>query len=138
VAFRIPEINLVLQIVIFVVLLVSLVFKQKHKYPLHGITMLIAVVLNAISFFWVMWSSFLGFELTVLGHPVNSISLIHGILGGIAEVLGIFLVVVWGLQRNIKACVRRRMLMRVTIVLWLVALILGILLYAVLYGIIVI
>ena len=100
--------------------------------------MLIAVVLNAISFFWVMWSSFLGFELTVLGHPVNSISLIHGILGGIAEVLGIFLVVVWGLQRNIKACVRRRMLMRVTIVLWLVALILGILLYAVLYGIIVI
>lgn len=135
-ALLIADVNLILQIVILAVLVVGLAWKQKSKFVFHGSTMLIAVVLNAISFFLVMWPSFVTFDFSVLDHPLKIVSLTHGILGGTAEILGVFLVAAWGLQKTVQSCVRRKMIMRVTIVLWLLALVLGFLLYAGLYGII--
>jgi uncharacterized membrane protein YozB (DUF420 family) len=129
--------NLVLQIVTLAVLFVGLGLKQKGKFAFHGSTMLVAVVLNAVSFFWVMWPAFLGYDYSVLNHPVKIVSLIHGVLGGVAEVLGVFLVVSWGVQRKVQSCIRRKTVMRVTIALWVIALILGIVLYGIITGIVV-
>lgn len=128
--------NLILQFVIFALLLVGLFFKQKGKFVFHGSTMLIAVVLNAASFFLVMRPSFATFDFSVLDSPIKIISLAHGILGGVTEILGIFLVAAWSLQRNVQSCIKRKMIMRITITLWFIALVLGILLYTDLYGII--
>ncbi|NWG10944.1 hypothetical protein HXY33_04235 [Candidatus Bathyarchaeota archaeon] len=135
-ALWIADVNFVLQFVILGVLSVGLFYKQRGKFVFHGSTMLIAVVLNAVSFFLVMWPSFVAFDFTVLDSPLKVVSLTHGILGGIAEILGLFLVVAWGVQKKMQSCIRRKIVMRITILLWLIALVLGILLYAGLYGII--
>jgi uncharacterized membrane protein YozB (DUF420 family) len=128
--------NLVFQIGIFIVLFVSYAFKRRGKFVYHGATMLVAVVLNIISFFAVMLPSLLASSSTSYYGNLGIVSLSHGILGGIALILGIFLVAAWGLQRSVQSCVKRKMIMRVTISLWFLALILGFLLYAILYGII--
>jgi len=134
-ALLIADGNLILQFVILALLFVGLFYKQKGKFVFHGSTMLIAVVLNAVSFFLVMWPSFVTFDFSVLDSPIKIMSLTHGILGGVAEILGVFLVAAWGLQKNVQSCIKRKMIMRITIILWLIALVLGILLYANLYGI---
>jgi len=46
----IAQVNAVFQIIIATILLGSLVFKKKRRYFLHGVTMLVAVVLNVSSF----------------------------------------------------------------------------------------
>lgn len=135
-ALLIANINLALQIVILAILSIGMGYKRKGRFASHGSAMLIAVVLNAVSFFLVMWPSFVTFDFSTLDSPIKIASLTHGILGGIAEILGVFLVAAWGLQKTVQSCVRRRMIMRITIALWVVALALGILLYAALYGII--
>jgi uncharacterized membrane protein YozB (DUF420 family) len=135
-ALLIADINLILQIVILAMLIIGLAYKQKGKFAFHGSAMLIAVVLNAVSFFFVMWPSFATFDFSVLNSTVEIVSLTHGILGGIAEILGVFLVAAWGMQKTVQSCIRRKMIMRITMILWLIALVLGIILYAALYGII--
>lgn len=138
-AYTIPQLNLILQVIIAVVLFVSLAFKQKGKFIAHGGTMLVAVILNAFSFFWIMGPSFLGLGSFVSEQPSNILSLatiLHGILGAVAEILGIYIVVVWGLRKSTQQCIRKRTAMRITLILWLVALFSGFLLYAILYGII--
>jgi hypothetical protein len=49
---------------------------------------------------------------------------------GIAStILGIWLVASWRLQVNMKTCFAKKNVMRVTILLWLITLIIGIVLY---------
>jgi len=128
--------NLVFQIVILALLFVSLVLKKKRNYFLHGSTMLIATVLNAFSFILVMGPSFLGLGQLIVDRPLFVVSVAtvaHGILGAVAEILALWVVVSWRLRSSTKYCARKRKVMRVTIVLWLIALFSGILLYALLY-----
>jgi uncharacterized membrane protein YozB (DUF420 family) len=61
------------------------------------------------------------------------VTLVHAGLGGTALVLGVFLVASWHLQASTQNCMRRKKMMRLTFVLWVLALILGILLYTLLY-----
>jgi len=135
-SYNAPQINFALQIAIVIILFGSLAFKQKKKFALHGIATFLAVVLNAFSFVWIMVPAFTSSQPLVLDYSWKIISLIHGVLGIIAEALGIFLLVAWALERSAKGCFKRKNLMRVTFALWFVALVLGILLYTVLYGII--
>jgi len=128
--------NLVFQIVILALLFVSLVLKKKRNYFLHGSTMMIAAILNAFSFILVMGPSLLDLGELVVNYPLNRLSMVamvHGILGAIAEILAIWIVVSWRLRSSTKYCVRKRKIMRVTTVLWLISLFSGILLYAFLY-----
>jgi len=131
------QINLVFQIVILAVLFASMgALKKKRDYSLHGSAMMIAAMLNAFSFIWVMGPSLLNLEQLVVDKPLNIISvatMAHAILGAIAEILAIWIVVSWRLRSSTKYCVRKRRIMRVTMVLWLIALFSGILLYAFLY-----
>lgn len=135
-ALLIADINLALQVIILAILFVGLAYKRKGKFALHGGAMLAAVVLNAVSFFLVMLPSFYAQDFSALSPSIGIIAPVHGILGGIAEVLGVFLVVAWGLQRNVQSCVKRKTLMRITISLWIVAFVLGVVLYAALYEIV--
>jgi len=133
----VAQINLVLQIVILALLSVSMrTLKKKRNYYLHGSTMTIATVLNAFSFTLVMGPSLLNLRELIVDKPLNIISvatMTHAILGAIAEILAVWIVVSWHLRSSTKYCVRKRRIMRVTMVLWLIALFSGILLYAFLY-----
>jgi uncharacterized membrane protein YozB (DUF420 family) len=134
--FLIAQINLVVQVAILVSLFAGLILKKRNKFFLHGTAMLVAVVLNAISFFLVMGPSLLSLGQTVEEHALNRLSLAvlgHASFGSAAEVLGIWLVGSWRLRSSVQGCVRKKRIMLVTIVLWLIAILFGILLFTLLY-----
>lgn len=98
--------------------------------------MLVGVVLNLISFLIVMGPSLVSLEI-VKTQPLHQYSLVaiaHATTGAIALVLGIFIVASWHMQSSVRNCVKMKSLMRVTVVLWTVALLLGIWFYTILYG----
>jgi uncharacterized membrane protein YozB (DUF420 family) len=130
------DLNLLLQVVIFVFLIVSLVLKLKHNYVKHGTTMGIAVALNAVSVLLVMAPSLLSkkgiFENLFTRFALVTVS--HAILGSLVEILGIFLLIAWIFNRyNVKFCFKNKRIMRATIFFWLVELILGVYIYTMLY-----
>lgn len=128
--------NLGFQIVILALLFASLILKKRGNFFLHGIMMMAAAILNAFSFILVMGPSLLNLEQFVANQPLKIISVVtmaHASLGAIAEALAILVVVSWRLRSSTQYCVRKRKVMQVTLVLWLIALFSGILLYAFLY-----
>lgn len=129
------DVNLLFQIAIFIFLALGLSAKFKRRYIAHGAVMSIALILNTVSILIIMVPSFLSnpglFE--NLSSPLP-LTVIHITLGSLAEVLGIILVAAWALSiHNIEGCIKRKRIMLITIFLWLVNLILGVFMYAVLY-----
>jgi hypothetical protein len=129
-------INLPFQLVILVAMLGSLALKQKHKYFGHGIAMLLAAVLNAVSFVWVMGPSLPRIGELVANQPFNVISLVtvaHASSGTIAEILAIWIIVPWRLRSSTQYCIRKRKMMRVAPALRLIALLVGVIFYVLTY-----
>jgi len=59
---------------------------------------------------------------------------LHAVLGTLVEILGIYLVLRWVLHRiDTKFCFGRKLLMKITFVLWLAELLLGVYGYFLLY-----
>jgi uncharacterized membrane protein YozB (DUF420 family) len=127
------QINLAFQIMILVILFVTLALWQKHKNFLHGLTMLIAVVLNIASFLVIMLPSLLSMGIPQLSDVVSLVIFAHVTLGVTTMILGLWLVGSWHLQSSVQNCAAKKKVMRLTAVLWLVALLLGVLLYVYLY-----
>jgi uncharacterized membrane protein YozB (DUF420 family) len=130
-----PQINLGLQISILIILFASLTLKLKRKYMAHGTTMLTAVILNALSFLLVMMPSLSTLEIlkTQPLHWFSLATVAHAGIGALAIVLGAWIVASWHLQPSNKNCIRKKKLMRFTLILWMIAFLLGFVLYAILY-----
>lgn len=131
------DINLLLQIAMFLIIVISLVYKNKMKFKIHGTLMGTAVILHLISLFAVMGPSFSQaydyFTAATSDLGVQT-TWIHAIPGAVAMILGIFLVAAWALRpSNLAACSRRKRLMDITTLLWLVSLIFGIASYLAFY-----
>jgi uncharacterized membrane protein YozB (DUF420 family) len=96
----------------------------------------LAVVLHTVSIFVVMVPSLLASR-GLFGDLLNRLALVvlsHAVLGSFVEVLGLYLLSVLALNRGVtKACFRNKMIMRVTFVLWVVELIVGVYVYFLLY-----
>jgi len=131
------DINLILQIVMFLIIVIGLVYKNKRKFKIHGGLMGIAVILHVLSFLLVMGRSFsegYDFFTTATSELGVQTTWIHAVPGAIAMIMGIVLVGAWALRSsNIAACRRRKRLMDITVLLWLVSLIFGITTYIVFY-----
>jgi uncharacterized membrane protein YozB (DUF420 family) len=131
------DINLILQVVMFLIIVIGLVYKNKRKFKIHGGIMGIAVILHVISFLLVMGPSFsegYDFFTTATSDLGVQTTWIHAVPGAIAMIMGIVLVGAWALRSsNIAACSRMKRLMDITVLLWLVSLIFGIATYIVFY-----
>lgn len=130
--------SLIIQIVVLFLLVYGYTLKRKLKFRSHGLTMALAVILHLTTILAIMIMSF-GFLLSDLIIPapfdaISMIGLIHGVAGSIAFALGVVLVGAWHFSSDVKGCFKRKNLMRITITLWLLALVLGIALYAIFYG----
>ncbi|UCD26630.1 MAG: hypothetical protein JSV75_00365 [Candidatus Bathyarchaeota archaeon] len=129
------DLNLLLQVFIFILLTGGVtIAKFRRGFNRHGTVMGIAVFLNTISMAIVMIPSLQGFR-GLFSMPFSDAALIvlsHSIMGTVVEVLGIWLVGVW-LINKIRACARRKNVMRVTVFLWLIELLVGIYIYIMLY-----
>ena len=131
------DINLILQIIMFLIIVVSLIYKKKMKFKIHGGLMAIAVILHVLSLLAVMGPSFsAGYEYFTTSTSDLGVQTtwIHAIPGATALILGIILVGAWALRpSDIAACSRRKRIMDITILLWLVSLIFGIASYIIFY-----
>ena len=134
------QVNLAFQTAVFASLAIGILFTRKRKIKAHAQIMLAAVVLNLAAFMAVMAPELRTFNFA--GTGVSSlIAIVHGFFGSLALVLSIWVVGVWlmGPLMDVPVKIRcygslNRKLMRAAVSLWLVSLILGFLLYALLYA----
>jgi hypothetical protein len=120
--------NLVIQIAILLLIGLSLLLKKKKKFVWHGNVMLVAVLINGVLLLSHMGPSIIYLlreEIPVLD-SVAFVGLFHGIIGAVAEFLGIWLVGTWAyVQSETKYCIKRKKLMRIILSFWIAALALG-------------
>jgi uncharacterized membrane protein YozB (DUF420 family) len=133
---QIGQVNLGLQIGILALIWIAYFIRKRRKYFIHGTLMLVGIILNVISFLLVMGPSLLSFDIirTQPLHEYSLITLTHSAIGSIALILGVIVVASWHLQSSTKNCVKMKKVMKPTIILWTIALVLGIALYIILYG----
>jgi hypothetical protein len=128
--------NMLFQITILCVLVFSLLFKFRQSYSKHGATMGIAVALHTISIFAIMVPSLAaitGIFENVLS-PLAIVILLHAVVGSLVELLGVYLTTAWALGHfGVEVCFRRKRVMDLTLILWLVELALGAYVYILLY-----
>lgn len=89
------DINLILQIIMFLIIVISLIYKNKMKFKIHGVLMGIAVTLHVLSFLTVMGPIFFGYFsefVEYITYPEIQTTWIHAIPGAIAMIMGIILV----------------------------------------------
>jgi uncharacterized membrane protein YozB (DUF420 family) len=131
------DINLTIQVVMLIVIVIGLVYKNKRKFKIHAELMGIAVILHLISFFAVMLPSFnnsYDYFVTATSDLGVQTMWTHVIPGAVSMILGIFLVAAWILRpANIATCSKRKRVMDITTLLWSISLIFGIASYMVYY-----
>lgn len=131
--------SLIIQVIVFFLLIFGYQSKRKQKFQRHGIVMASALILHLLAILVIMIPSFVLAVLPefIIPDPLMMISLvglIHGITGVLTAVLGIYLVAAWHFQIDISGCIKRKQIMRATITVWFITLVLGIVLYALFYG----
>jgi len=131
------DINLILQVVMFVIIGISLFYKSKNKFKIHGELIGVAIILHILSFITIMgpvfFTDFDGFVNYTSYLEVQTMWF-HAIPGAISMIIGTILVVAWALQpTNVAACRKRKRLMDITTLLWLISLIFGISTYILFY-----
>ena len=120
--------NITAQIIIVLLIVLSLVLKRKQKYVWHGNVMLLAVAINAVALLAHMGPSLIylpeePFFVTILG-------IIHAVIGTVGEVLGFWIAVPWAFgEAKTQSCAKKRKHMRKTMLLWILAFVLGMVFY---------
>lgn len=130
-------VSLGIQIVVLCLLIGAIFLKTHKKYRQHGIVMFSAVMLHIVSILAVMVPSFRAY----IGPGVINFSdlwaivtFIHVSAGFMTALFGIWLVGSWHLKTNIQGCFKKKRFMDVTLILWMLSIVLGILLYLVIVG----
>ena len=139
VSLLVAQVNLAFQTAVFALLAVGILFMRKRKVKAHAQIMLAAVVLNIVSFMAVMAPALRGVSAGVTGASAI-LAMVHGSVGGLALLLSVWVVGLWLLSPLMVVPVKMRCygalnkkLMWAVLFLWLASLILGFLLYAILY-----
>jgi len=119
------DLNLILQLIIFIFILIGFYYvkRREKSYKKHRVFMGLAVALNAVLILSIMGRSLLGLSTFLLRfHKFGPfITWIHATTGGLAEILGIIFLFTHP---------RRTLLwMRLTVTLWFIALLFGIIFY---------
>jgi len=131
----VAQVNVVFQVVIFVLLAMGILFERKHKVQVHGQIMLAAVVLNLVSFLAVMAPGLGNVGEGMVG-GLSSVGIVHVSFGGLAMLSSLWVVGTWLLPllstKPMKArCygALNKRLMWAVLGLWLTSLIMGFFLY---------
>ena len=129
----IVDLNILIQIISLLILSISIGFKFKKNFKIHGLLMGLAIVLHLIFFFIVMLPSFTaGFEFFTTSISLFGVQSmwIHAIPGSIAIILGLYIVITWISKiQNISNCFKKKRLMDITFIVWLLSIVFGIITY---------
>jgi uncharacterized membrane protein YozB (DUF420 family) len=128
------DFNLVVQLVMGAALLAGVRLAKQQRYRAHGICQTTVLLLNLLIIGFVMWPAFRQANPTIskaLRRYYYAAPMVHAALGMVAELLGLYLVLVAG-TNLLPAWLRVKnwkQWMRVEFVLWLVVVISGIGIY---------
>jgi uncharacterized membrane protein YozB (DUF420 family) len=129
----ITDVNLLIQILSFVIISIGIGYKIKKKFKIHGILMGSGIILHLLFFVVAMWPSFSGaFDFFTTSTSLLGVQAmwIHAILGLITLILGLYVVVSWLLHvSNISSCFKKKRIMDVILISWLTSLVFGIVTY---------
>src|ERR1700722_7956257 len=132
--------NLVSQLAMGLALIGGGLLARSKHYIAHGLFQSAVLLLNLIMIAFVMWPSFYGQVLPALpkhltdGHYGAATA--HGILGAVAELLGLYIVLAVGtevLPRRLRI-IRLKLWMRIELILWWLVIVTGVLTYYVWYA----
>lgn len=126
------EISIIIQSVIFILFLMSMTFRIKGYYFVHVVTLLVAII-SMLSFFvwWIVQiaPTFDSYLPTVLNPPLHLVNwLAHEFLGISTLVFGLWVVSLWRLG-SAKFEAKSRKIWRLTRILWILAYLVGLLLF---------
>jgi len=136
------DLNLLIQTAMGAALIVGAFLARSKRYAAHGACQAAVLVLNLVLISSVMWPSF---QLQVLprltkhfGKRYYAIATIHGVLGAMAELLGLYILLVAGTNVLPQAWRFRqwKLWMRIELALWLIVLLTGIGTYFIWYALI--
>jgi len=139
-ASYLSDLNLTIQIAMGVALIFGAFLARAKRFVAHGICQTVVLVLNLVLICVLMWPSFHSHVLPRLpkrlGKRFYAVATIHGVLGVLAEILGLYIVLVAGYKIfpetwRIK---RWKLWMRVELALWWVVLLMGAVTYWVWYA----
>ena len=134
------DLNLLIQSAMGMALLVGAYLASIKRYAAHGACQAAVLILNLVTIASVMWPSFHAQVLPRLPKHFErqyyAVATIHGVLGAVAELLGLYIVLVAGTTILPQAWRFRRwkLWMRIELVLWMVVLLTGIGTYFIWYG----
>lgn len=133
------QVNLAFQTAVFLSLVAGLLLIRRRKIKAHAQVMLAAVVLNIVSFMAIMAPALQSIHMDDSSTSAL-LAMVHGSIGAVALLLSIWVVGVWLMSPLMVVPAKMRCygslnkkLMVVVLSLWFASLILGFLLYAVLY-----
>ncbi|MHA2393219.1 MAG: hypothetical protein ACXAEX_14860 [Promethearchaeota archaeon] len=125
--------NFLLQLIAIGCVGLGVLYFRNVKIKFHGLTMLVAVALNALSIIFIMLPS----AIRILsGARVNSFTLmvaLHSILGMIAEIVGIYILWNWRFRKPGESCFKFRTQMKRVNLIWFGMFIIGIFIFYQLY-----
>jgi uncharacterized membrane protein YozB (DUF420 family) len=133
------DLNLLIQIAMGAALIVGAFLARRKRYSAHGACQATVLVLNLAMISSVMWPSFHSQVLPRLpkhfGKRYYAIATMHGVLGAVAELLGLYILLVAGTNILPQAWRFRRwkFWMRVELALWLIVLLTGVGTYIIWY-----
>jgi uncharacterized membrane protein YozB (DUF420 family) len=120
--------NLLLQTITLLLIILGVILARKKRFNWHGNTMLVAVLIDGL-----MLISHMGPAVVRVVEEgaskldvVTLLGMTHGVVGAVAEFLGVWLVGMWVyVGTETKYCVMRKKWMWKTVILWMVSLGLG-------------
>lgn len=128
------EINLLIQTIILLMLLMSIFFKIKGKFIIHG-TLMMATVISAILVFLFLSPSTINEKTVTLPNYILqffdsplifTLFIVHSISTIIAVFLGFWIVTTWRFRTELF-CAQKRKIMRLISILWILGYFFGIL-----------
>ena len=129
------DLNLTIQIAMGVALIFGTFLARAKRFVAHGICQTVVLVLNFGMICFLMWPSFYLHVLPRfprhLGKRFYAVATIHGVLGVLAEILGLYIVLVAGTEILPQRCRFRRfkLWMRIELALWWFVLLMGFVTY---------
>jgi uncharacterized membrane protein YozB (DUF420 family) len=135
------DLNLLIQIVMGAALVAGAFLARSKRYLAHGACQAAVLILNLVPISSVMWPSF--YSQVWPGFPKHfakryyAIAAMHGVLGAVAELLGLYILLVAGTNILPPAWRFRRwkLWMRVELALWWIVLLTGIATYFIWYAV---
>jgi hypothetical protein len=125
--------NVVILFIVFALIFLSLFLERKKKWMWHGNSMIVIMLTTTLLVIVHMIPSFVEAVTEALSSfdVVSTMGVIHGLIGIVTLIPGIWLVWMWaiGQSSETKFCAQKKKLMWKILALWLLSLGLGLLYY---------